>query len=85
MVTKRQEFFSIGSASGVRTPILNKSSFSNIDIALPPMGEQNQVAELLSTYDRCAPWRVKRRRVNPGSREAALLTRRAPSARGEAK
>ncbi|MCP4266534.1 MAG: hypothetical protein GY777_13335 [Candidatus Brocadiaceae bacterium] len=26
---------------------------------------------------RCQPWRAKRRLVNPGSREAALLTRRA--------
>ncbi len=27
--------------------------------------------------NRCQPWRAKRRLVNPGSREAALLTRRA--------
>ena len=26
---------------------------------------------------RCQPWRAKRRLVDPGSREAALLTRRA--------
>ncbi len=35
--------------------------------------------------DRCQPWRAKRRLVDPSSREAALLTRRAHSARGEAK
>ncbi|MEJ1470245.1 MAG: hypothetical protein RPU59_04130, partial [Candidatus Sedimenticola sp. (ex Thyasira tokunagai)] len=29
---------------------------------------------------RCQPWRAKRRLVIPGSREAALLTRRARSA-----
>ncbi|WP_419615637.1 hypothetical protein [Thiolapillus sp.] len=34
---------------------------------------------------RCQPWRAKRRLVDPSSREAALLTRRAHSARGEAK
>ncbi len=34
---------------------------------------------------RCQPWRAKRRLVVPSSREAALLTRRAHSARGEAK
>ena len=34
---------------------------------------------------RCQPWRAKRRLVNLGSREGALLTRRAHSARGEAK
>ncbi|WP_374114943.1 fatty acid desaturase [Thiolapillus sp.] len=33
----------------------------------------------------CQPWRAKRRLVVPSSREAALLTRRAHSARGEAK
>ena len=36
-------------------------------------------------YLRCQPWRAKRRLVVPSSREAALLTRRAHSARGEAK
>uniref|UniRef100_UPI003AF52B7C hypothetical protein n=4 Tax=Thiolapillus sp. TaxID=2017437 RepID=UPI003AF52B7C len=36
-------------------------------------------------YIRCQPWRAKRRLVDPSSREAALLTRRAHSARGEAK
>ncbi|WP_419589328.1 recombination-associated protein RdgC [Thiolapillus sp.] len=35
--------------------------------------------------DRCQPWRAKRRLVAPSSREAALLTRRAHSARGKAK
>ena len=34
--------------------------------------------------DRCQPRRAKRRLVVPSSREAALLTRRAQSARGEA-
>ncbi len=34
---------------------------------------------------RCQAWRAKRRLVDPSSREAALLTRRAHSARGEAK
>nr|WP_308317648.1 type I restriction-modification system subunit M N-terminal domain-containing protein [Thiolapillus sp.] len=32
--------------------------------------------------ERCQPWRAKRRLVVPSSREAALLTRRAHSARG---
>ncbi len=36
-------------------------------------------------FFRCQPWRAKRRLVVPSSREAALLTRRAHSARGEAK
>ncbi len=36
-------------------------------------------------FYRYQPWRAKRRLVVPSSREAALLTRRAHSARGEAK
>ena len=37
------------------------------------------------TFVRCQPWRAKRRLVDPSSRETALLTRRAHSARGDAK
>ena len=44
------------------------------------------VPKIDSAFDnRCQPWRAKRRLVVPSSREAALLTRRAHSARGEAK
>ncbi len=43
------------------------------------------VRSSLSPVRRCQPWRAKRRLVVPSSREAALLTRRAHSARGEAK
>ncbi|WP_419591040.1 PstC family ABC transporter permease, partial [Thiolapillus sp.] len=39
----------------------------------------------IPTVVRYQPWRAKRRLVVPSSREAALLTRRAHSARGEAK
>ncbi|MBL3617204.1 MAG: tryptophan 7-halogenase, partial [gamma proteobacterium endosymbiont of Lamellibrachia anaximandri] len=35
-----------------------------------------------TTFYRCQPWRAKRRLVVPGSREAALLTRRALRQRG---
>ncbi len=41
--------------------------------------------DVSSLDSRCQPWRAKRRLVDPSSREAALLTRRAHSARGEAK
>jgi type I restriction enzyme S subunit len=51
MVTKRQELFSLGSATGVRTPILNKSAFSNIDVLIPGIKKQMEVAEILSAYD----------------------------------
>ncbi len=45
-----------------------------------------KIGEVLNNIvSRCQPWRAKRRLVDPSSREAALLTRRAHSARGEAK
>ncbi len=37
------------------------------------------------TIDRCPPWRAKRRRVVPGSREATRDTRRAEGAKGDPK
>ena len=36
-------------------------------------------------YIRCPPWRAKRRRVVPGSREATRDTRRAEGAKGDPK
>ena len=36
-------------------------------------------------FDRCPPWRAKRRRVVPGSREATRDTRRAEGAKGDPK
>ncbi|MBL3618076.1 MAG: flagellar hook-associated protein FlgK, partial [gamma proteobacterium endosymbiont of Lamellibrachia anaximandri] len=41
-----------------------------------------QLGGLLGFRERCQPWRAKRRLVVPGSREAALLTRRALRQRG---
>ena len=39
----------------------------------------------LIRYPRCPPWRAKRRRVVPGSREATRDTRRAEGAKGDPK
>ncbi|RTZ73836.1 MAG: hypothetical protein DSZ02_06405, partial [Gammaproteobacteria bacterium] len=36
-------------------------------------------------FSRCPPWRAKRRRVVPGSREATRDTRRAEGAKGDPK
>ena len=38
-----------------------------------------------ATLHRCPPWRAKRRRVVPGSREATRDTRRAEGAKGDPK
>ena len=40
---------------------------------------------LLLAIERCPPWRAKRRRVVPGSREATRDTRRAEGAKGDPK
>ncbi|MBL3591762.1 MAG: VCBS repeat-containing protein, partial [gamma proteobacterium endosymbiont of Lamellibrachia anaximandri] len=67
---------------------------NDLDLALASVFGQNRVFinngagifsdESLSRlpFDRCQPWRAKRRLVVPGSREAALLTRRALRQRG---
>jgi type I restriction enzyme S subunit len=38
-------------ASGAATPILNKSSFSSIKVAIPPLATQRKIAGVLSAYD----------------------------------
>ncbi|RTZ74460.1 MAG: hypothetical protein DSZ02_05160, partial [Gammaproteobacteria bacterium] len=43
------------------------------------------VGELADSSIRCPPWRAKRRRVVPGSREATRDTRRAEGAKGDPK
>ncbi|MEJ1397746.1 MAG: hypothetical protein RPU52_09505, partial [Candidatus Sedimenticola sp. (ex Thyasira tokunagai)] len=47
---------------------------------LEKLYEDVTVQSMSVFVDRCQPWRAKRRLVIPGSREAALLTRRARSA-----
>ncbi len=47
---------------------------------------QRRTAETgLDEFPRCPPWRAKRRRVVPGSREATRDTRRAEGAKGDPK
>ena len=53
---------------------------------LPALGTlQVQVPEADARRARCPPWRAKRRRVVPGSREATRDTRRAEGAKGDPK
>ena len=49
--TRREELLSLGSAAGVRTPILNKGAFSRLPITLPTKPIQEKIASILSTYD----------------------------------
>ena len=48
-------------------------------------GGMKQKLGLICTLIRCPPWRAKRRRVVPGSREATRDTRRAEGAKGDPK
>ncbi|MBL4761552.1 MAG: restriction endonuclease subunit S [Gammaproteobacteria bacterium] len=51
LTTKREQLFSIASATGVRTPILNKSSFSDIEVEIPKIEIQRKIAPVLTNYD----------------------------------
>ncbi len=48
--TRRQEIFRLGSG-GSRTPIVNKGTFENLLVALPPMDEQRAIAAVLGSLD----------------------------------
>jgi type I restriction enzyme S subunit len=48
---RKNELLSLGSASGVRTPILNKSAFCDLRVRLPPLPLQRRIASILSAYD----------------------------------
>jgi type I restriction enzyme S subunit len=58
---RKQELLSFGSSTGVRTPILNKSSFSNLKVALPPLPIQRRIGVTLGAYDDLIE--VNRRRI----------------------
>ncbi len=49
--TRKQELLSLGSATGVRTPILNKSAFCETKVVVPPLLTQQRIASILSAYD----------------------------------
>ncbi len=49
--TRREEFLSLGSAAGVRTPIINKSAFCGLTLSLPCHPLQLKIASILSAYD----------------------------------
>ena len=49
--TRKQELLSLGAATGVRTPILNKSAFCETKVVVPPLPIQQRIAGILSAYD----------------------------------
>ena len=49
--TRQEELLSLGSATGVRTPIMNKSAFGNLTLLMPPLEVQRMIASILSAYD----------------------------------
>jgi len=48
---RKQELLALGTMAGVRTPILNKSAFSNLKVQLPSIPIQQRIAGILSAYD----------------------------------
>ena len=49
--TRKQELLSLGAATGVRTPILNKSAFCDTKVVVPPLPVQKRIAAVLAAYD----------------------------------
>ena len=49
--TRREELLSVGAAGGVRTPIISKSSFEALEVELPALSVQRNIAGILSAYD----------------------------------
>lgn len=58
---RKRELLSLGSAAGVRTPILNKSAFCSLRIKIPPLPTQRRIASILGAYDDLME--VNRRRI----------------------
>lgn len=56
---KRKEIAAV--ASGSATPIINKTSFGNIHLAVPPLDTQRRIASILGAYDDLIE--VNRRRI----------------------
>ena len=48
---RKQELLALGATTGVRTPILNKSAFSDLKVKIPPLPVQRRIAGILSAYD----------------------------------
>ncbi len=50
LIPRRQEIFQLASG-GSRTPIMNKSSFEDLPLILPPLPEQQAIGSILGAFD----------------------------------
>jgi len=48
---RKQELLALGATTGVRTPIINKTTFSDLKVMVPPLPVQRRIAGILSGYD----------------------------------
>ena len=76
--------------SGVRLwlyaqPTDMRKSFDGLSALVRQKLAEDPASGQLFVFIRCPPWRAKRRRVVPGSREATRDTRRAEGAKGDPK
>jgi type I restriction enzyme S subunit len=53
----------LGAATGVRTPILNKSAFCDLRVKLPSLPVQRRIADILSAYDDLIENNLRRIRI----------------------
>ena len=51
LLLRRDKLLSLGASTGVRTPILNKTAFSQLRIPIPPLPVQRRIASILDAYD----------------------------------
>ncbi|RTZ73521.1 MAG: hypothetical protein DSZ00_06290, partial [Gammaproteobacteria bacterium] len=74
-------------APDMQTPALASTrSVAESETPMTTAAQENGVEDASSwEFKRCPPWRAKRRRVVPGSREATRDTRRAEGAKGDPK
>lgn len=61
--TRQEELLSLGSATGVRTPIINKSAFGNLTLLVPSIGIQKRIASILSVYDELIDNNLRRMKI----------------------
>lgn len=70
LLPRKKELLSLGAATGVRTPILNKSAFCDLKVRLPSLPVQRRIAGILSAYDDLIANNLRRIRILEGMARA---------------